>query len=243
MAPNAIAPQSSAIVPALRQLSLRAKLIIGGGAFAAIIGLALAFWKRKEIATVTMNLLDKAQWAKFVYDTAGANIPGLSTAGQLLLTAHAAYESGWGQVATAAKLANNIFNVTAGSVWLKANKPTLIQKDADWEYYKGAVTPGQLPPPAKTPWQQDKAGKWRRRIDQTWRKYADIRASILDYWDFLGPNQNNGRYLTARNALQVGNVPLFASELYKAGYFTLPPATYTSEISAIVSTVSKFLAS
>lgn len=187
------------------------------------------------------SLMDKAQWAKLIYDTAGAAIPGISAAGRVLLVAHAAYESGWGQVATAARLANNIFNITAGSAW-KGTK--LVEKNADWEYPLGAATTApQPPPPATTPWQKDAKGRWRRRIDQVWRKYPDYRAAILDYWDFLGPNQNGGRYVAARNALQAGNAAVFASELSKARYFTLPPAQYASEVGAVMSTVSRFLAS
>lgn len=178
--------------------------------------------------------LTNLQWARLVYMGAGEAIPGLSIAGRILLVSHAAYESGWGRQATAARVANNIFNITAGPAW---SGDTFRQKDADWEYYKGTGTP----PTAATPWSQDSAGRWRRRIDQVWRKYATYRDALVDYWGFLGPGQNRGRYVFARAALEAGNPVLFANELYKAGYFTLPPTTYASAVASIFSTVSTML--
>lgn len=209
--------------------------LIGGGIAAVLLGVAFAL--RKEITFVVKGLTDKAKWAKYVFDEAGAAIPGASARTKAIIVAHAAYESGWGQIATAAKQANNIFNVTAGSWWLAAKKPTLVEKNGDWSYYKGTGTP----PPAETPWQKDDKGRWRRRIDQVWRKYADYREAIADYWSFLGPDQNGGRYQPARAALRDGDVATFAQKLYEEGYFTLPPDQYTQQLLAIVGTVTKFL--
>lgn len=159
-----------------------------------------------------VDLKNKAQWVKYTFDQVSAALPQLSVKSRLMIVAHAAYESGYGQLSSAMKKgSNNLFNLTAGPAW------------------GGPTVPGGDTNAAGQP------------ITQQWRVYPDYRASILDYWDFLGPNQNRGRYVAARAALQAGDIAGFAQALYKAGYYELNPSTYTTQLSGTFNAVSKLL--
>ena len=217
-------------------------LLAAGGIALLLAG--LAFWKRKEVADVVTTVKSSADFASSMWTTLGEVLPQLSTKSKLIIIAHAAYESGWGQAAKHLALGtNNIFNVTKGSVartgqW---DGTTVTQPDADWEYYQEGKTYPVAPPPG-SPWVVDpKNGQYRRRIPQVWRKYPNYRTAILDYWDFLGPNQNGGRYVAARAALEAGDLTTFGNALYKAGYFTLPPGEYVASMTKMLDSVQKVM--
>ena len=183
------------------------------------------------VSTLT-GIVDHTLWAKRLYDVIGAELPQLSVSAKATMVAHAAYESGWGQATTAARTANNLFNLTAGSAW---RGPVFVQANADLSYN---LT--ECAKKGRTPTQQAN-GKMACRIDQTWRSYPSINAAVRDYWDFLGPNQNSGRYISARLALENGNVADFGQRLYTAGYFTLPPNEYIATLTSIVGTIKRMI--
>lgn len=132
-------------------------------------------------------------------------LPWLSTAARHLLDSHAALECGWG-VASAWVRGFNFGNITAGPSW-RGTKWT--EHDADDEYAPdGSV----------------------KRVSQTWRAYSTVADAIADYWAFLGPDFNRGRYVRARSALEAADLPLFSVELFKAGYYTLPAFKYVARL-------------
>ena len=88
-------------------------------------------------------------------------------AGQQLITAHAAYESGWGSTAGYRK-GNNLFNITAGSRW---SGP--VVEGGDTEY--------------------DAAGNVKN-ITQRFRSYASLEASISDYLTFIQEGRFGASY-------------------------------------------------
>lgn len=172
-----------------------------------------------EIEEAGEALTDRVIWARAMWAAIGAELPQLSTEAKVLILAHATYESGWG-TARAAKRGNNVFNITAGSAWTGA---AWDDASGDTEYdAQGNLKPG--------------------RIDQRWRIYDSLRHAVRDYWTFLGPNANRGRYVKARAALENGNVGTFATELYAAGYFTLPASKYATQLGAVVASVRAVLA-
>lgn len=182
-------------------MKLKWLLWLGGG------GAVLYFLTR-----TVMDLTDRAQWAKFLFDEITSAVPNLSVRTRLMMVAHAAYESGWGQKSSAMKAGtNNLWNITAGPAW---KGPTSAGGDTD-----GAGKP----------------------IVQQWRVYPSYRAAIQDYWSFLGPDQNGGRYVKARAALEDGDLQGFARELYSAGYFTLSPGAYASALAGVYGSVSDLL--
>ena len=69
-----------------------------------------------------------------------------------------------------------------------------------------------------------------KRVSQTWRAYSTVPDAIADYWAFLGPDFNRGRYVRARTALEAADLPLFSVELFKAGYYTLPAIKYVARL-------------
>lgn len=176
--------------------------------------LAALFWNRKEIIVTVSNITDKALWCKKVYAAVDAQLPTIPSLSKLIIVAHAAYESGYGK-AKAAQRGNNLFNITAGSQW-KGDKWVDVGGDTD--------------------------GKGNK-ITQTWRIYPTVNAGIADYWSFLGPAQNGGRYVKAQAALIAGDLPGFVNALYAAGYFTLDPSQYLASMSGVINTVRNFIAS
>lgn len=211
------------------------QLLLGAGGAV----LVLLFWKRKAIMTASTEVVetllgvkDAAVWAQKLYGVIGTELPQLSTQSKALIIAHAAYESGWGQKAAAAKGTNNIFNITAGSSW---RGDTYVHIGGDLSFNQAECAR------LKRIMELQPNGKMACRIDQVWRKYPTVNAAVRDYWDFLGPRQNQGRYVPARQALEAGDIPTFGQRLFAAGYFTLPAADYIASMTKVVSTVGKFL--
>lgn len=197
--------------------------VVGGGVGVAVLT-AIALWKRKEIAVTVTSLTDKAKWVKAMFDAATAALPHLSVKTRAFLTAHSALETGYG-TNSPARLANNFFNITTGSQWptaaAKQGIPADVYVQPNGDISFQVSTCNQLGRPM-TP--QPKYGnKLGCAIDQNWRKYPSMKASIADYWDFLG-TQNAGRYKPARDSLEMGDVVAFANLLAdpgdgKKGYF------------------------
>jgi len=235
-------------------LSRGQQLLLGAGSLALF---AFLFWNRKQVASTVKStatavarsagaimqdaynavntLAGQAAWAKMFYDAVSKELPQLSTGAKLLIVAHGGYESGWGTGKTVRRGNNNVFNVTAGSAWKGARD---FAQDADTSY-SAPDCQRQGRPMNKV----DKQGRPYCTIDQTWRKYATVNEAIRDYWDFLGPNQNRGRYVAARAALERGDVASFGNELFKAGYFTYPVASYVKEMQQKLDLVKQFLGS
>lgn len=184
--------------------------------------------------TLSDVIAQKPVWAKRLYDVISSELPQLPVRSRLIMVAHAAYESGWG-ARPSTELTNNLYNVTAGSWWLGKNFPTYRQVNGDLSYAK-ADCDRQGRPMTVQP-----NGKLACKVDQIWRKYATVNDCIKDYWDFLGPNQNGGRYASARAALEAGDIATFGQRLYAAGYFTLPPDEYIKTLTSVVNTVSNFV--
>lgn len=180
----------------------------------AVGAIFLLLWNRVAIVATISNLTDKAQWCKKLYEVVSAELPQIPTLSRLIIVAQAAYESGYGK-AKAAQRGNNFFNITAGSAW-KGEKWTDVGGDTD--------------------------GKGNR-ITQVWRIYPNVNAGVQDFWSFIGPGQNRGRYVKAQQALLNGDLPGFIYGLHEGGYFTLNPAEYLSSMSSIVNTVRRFISS
>ena len=141
-----------------------------------------------------------------------ACLPFLVEPATRLVVAHLALESGFG-VSRAASRGLNLGNLTAGSAW----------QGGRWVDEGGDVSG---------------AGK---RITQTWRTYGSVAEFLADYWTFLGPAANSGRYVLARNALERGLLDDFARLLYSAGYFELAPAEYARRLHGAFDAVSVLL--
>ena len=232
-------------------LSRTQQLLIGGGAVAAL--LLVIF--RKPVGTAVVkagqsaaaagraavtsaynavgDLASKAAWAKSLYAAVSQELPQLSVPARLLIVAHGGYESGWGTGKTVRRGNNNVFNITAGSAW-KGAVDRAVNADTS---YSAADCQRQGRPMDKT----DSKGRRYCDIDQVWRKYGSVNEAVRDYWDFLGPNQNGGRYLLARQALEAADVTAFGNALSRAGYFTLPVGEYVANLQAIVNTARKFV--
>lgn len=221
-------------------LSRTQQWLIGGGAVAA----ALLFIFRKPVGAAVSSaaksaynavgdLASKAAWAKALYDVIGVELPFLSVGARVLMVAHGGYEGGWGTSKTLRRGNNNVFNITAGSSWKGAvDRAT----NADTSY-NAADCQKQGRPMDKT----DSKGRAYCDIDQVWRKYATLNEAVRDYWDFLGPNQNRGRYVVARQALERGDAVGFGQALGAARYYTLPVADYVANLQAIVATAKRFI--
>jgi flagellum-specific peptidoglycan hydrolase FlgJ len=162
-------------------------------------------------------VVDKATWARRTAAAISVELAQLSPAAQRLVLAHAAYESGFG-TARAAVRGNNVFNITAGSAW---SGETWTDVAGDEAF--------------------DSQGNSLGRIDQVWRVYGSINEAVRDYWQFLGPSANRGRYATARAALEQADLSLFAARLFAAGYFGLPVARYTAGLSATLTTTRLYV--
>lgn len=175
----------------------------------AVGGVAYAFLpKVKDEVDVVIT---GTGWTIDMWNAIQAVLPQLSTEAQAIILGHAAYESGFGK-ARAAVRGNNVFNITAGSAWSGA-KWTDVSGDEDF----------------------DANGKSLGRIDQVWRIYPSLEEAVRDYWAFLGPTQNRGRYAVARAALEAGQLGRFVQELYTAHYFSLVPAKYLAGFKATLS--------
>lgn len=111
----------------------------------------------------------------------------------------------------AARAGFNLWNLTAGPAWRGA---TALGGDRD---DKGAP------------------------ITQVWRVYDSVAQAVADYWDFLGPVANRGRYLAAREALRAGDSALFAERLHSAGYYQAPQQQYAAALAAVFSRVKGLL--
>jgi flagellum-specific peptidoglycan hydrolase FlgJ len=167
-------------------------------------------------AAAGLAVMSRAEFAGALEMASALTVPNLSKPARDLLVAHGAFESGFG-TARAAKAGFNVFNLTAGSAW-DGERWTDVGGDTEYDA-QGNV----------------------RRIDQVWRKYASLDAAVADYWSFLGPSQNRGRYVAARARLSAGDVSGFCRELYAAGYFTLPAATYTARMNGVLLEVRGYL--
>lgn len=232
-------------------LTRQQKWVLGGAGAAALL---LFFFRRPVGAAVTTaaksvstaaqsvaqsaynavgDMASKAAWANKLYAAVSQELPQLSVPARILIVAHGGYESGWGTGKTLKRGNNNIFNVTAGSAWKGAvDRAT----DADTSYSEPDCQRQGRPMNLV-----DSKGRKYCAIDQVWRKYDSMNEAVRDYWDFLGPNQNRGRYIIARQALERGDVSGFGMALFQAGYYTLPATEYIASLQAIVQTVKKFI--
>lgn len=147
---------------------------------------------------------------------------------KLLVTAHAAYESGWG-VASAAVKGNNYWNLTAGSSW---HGPVVA--GADTEFTAGAPT--------------------AKKIVQRFRSYASATAAVQDYFSFLA----FPRYKDALSKLLAGDetfvvdlgtyrytvdgkslVEAWPKLPSKGGFYTLPIERYSGEFKVVYAEVQR----
>lgn len=187
----------------------------------------------KEIVTDLQGVVDKYVIAKKLKAAIDSELPNLSEDSKLIMLAQAISENGW-NVGRAAVNANNFWNITAGPAWSGA---VWLDVNGD-KSYTVETCQNQGRPMSYS----DSKGKAYCKIDQKWRKYPTINAAVVDYWDFLGPNQNRGRYVTARKALEAGNVDLFVSELRKAGYYDAPLDDYRKLVFGVFNSLGKYLA-
>jgi flagellum-specific peptidoglycan hydrolase FlgJ len=154
----------------------------------------------------------KAAWLLTLRDAVAKELPQLKDSARALLLAHAALESGWGR-AKAWRHGYNFGNITAGKAW-KGAKWTDVDGDTD---AKG------------------------NPITQVWRAYSSLESAVADYWNFLGPDQNRGRYVKARACLEDADAINFARELHKAGYYELAEVEYARRLGSVLQIVLKEL--
>jgi len=155
---------------------------------------------------------ERASWCLRIHGEIFTTLPFISISSTHLVLAHLALESGYG-TAKAARRGSNLGNITSGPYWL-GPKWTDIGGDTDKD---GA------------------------RITQTWRIYDTTSEFLADYWRFLGPVANGGRYLEARNELERGHAEPFARLLGKARYYELDPDEYVRRLLSVLGTVTKIL--
>lgn len=155
----------------------------------------------------------KKAWLLTLDEEVAKTLPALSTSARHLLCAHGALESGWG-VANAYRRGFNFGNLTAGPSW----------RGARWTDIGGDV---------------NGAGE---KITQVWRAYPTLHDAILDYWEFLGPNQNHGRYLQARKFLENADAVDFGIALSRAGYYELSVTEYLKRLGLVLQIVTQELA-
>jgi flagellum-specific peptidoglycan hydrolase FlgJ len=159
-----------------------------------------------------MTEQERHDWCLRIHGEIFTTLPFLSISSTHLVLAHLALESGYG-TAKAARRGHNLGNLTAGPYWLG-------QKWVD----VGGDT--------------DKDGE---RITQTWRIYYSVSEFLVDYWRFLGPVANGGRYVEARNELERGHGEPFARGLGKAGYYELDPDEYARRLLSVLGTVTRII--
>lgn len=156
---------------------------------------------------------ERANWCRRIHGEVFNALPFLSGAATNLVVAHCALESGYG-TARAAQHGHNLGNLTAGAYWL-GEKWVDVGGDTD---RKGS------------------------KITQTWRIYSSVREFLADYWRFLGPVANVGRYVAARLELERGSAEGFARLLGRAGYYELAPNEYTRRLVAVLGAVTAHIA-
>lgn len=159
-----------------------------------------------------MGADSKRDWTLATYGEVRATLGFLSPEAAELVTSHLALESGFGG-AKAAVHGHNLGNLTAGSSW---TGPKWLDQAGD----------------------RDAHGK---SIDQWWRIYPTVRDFLVDYWAFLGPCQNHGRYVLSRNHLERARLGDFATTLRFAGYYELSGDLYTQRLRAIHDVVHLYL--
>lgn len=200
----------------LKRLSTKQKigLAVGGGLILFLLSKAL-YMSIPEPTPLPKNatLAQKMLWAAGFFKVVNAALPQLSVASQLMVTAHACYESGWGTLNHLART-KNPFNVTAGDAWIKAGKPIFAQKNADKEY--------------------DAAGNVKT-IDQNWRVYGSMTDAVKDYWAFLGGQRYEAQ--AVRSYLMAADVDGFVRALSAARYFTLPVDQYLADFRSVLGRV------
>lgn len=135
---------------------------------------------------------------------------------QILVIAHAAYESGWGTLRQA-KQAFNVFNLTAGSRW---SGP--VMEGGDTEYSPGKAV---------------------KQIVQKWRCYGSLQEAVDDYFHFLEAPRylparaalldgDGARFIEWLGPDRSHQVPPLG------GYYTLPTVQYLRGFSAVVAEVT-----
>lgn len=150
----------------------------------------------------------RAAWLLSLRDVVVGALPDLKESAVDLLLAHAALESGWG-TSRAFRRGLNFANLTAGPAW----------KGAKWVDVGGDKNAAGEP------------------ITQTWRCYCTLDEAVRDYWTFLGPVANAGRYLKARGCLEDANAIDFATELHRAGYYELATQEYAHRLGQVLAIV------
>ena len=171
----------------------------------------------------------KVDFIRNVMEAAARVDSSLSQRTRILLAAWAAHESGWGKGTKQAQVAFNLWNVSAGSAWLNANKPVMSGKDT--EFSVGSIL--------------------AKKITQQWRVYGSLDESIADLLKFLQNGYLN--YKEAYSALLAGD-ETFATSLGvfdktfgivtrvddragTAGFYTLPRSQYQAAISKLATEV------
>lgn len=213
-------------------LGIAAGLTAGGVTLYAILkanGLIEA--GRGQGASLLMDTMTlpstKTDFIRAVMSAATQANSNLSARTRLLLAAWAAHESGWGKGTKQAQKVFNLWNITAGSAWLAANKPVMDGNDTEY-------TPGQKDP---------------KKITQKWRAYGSLVEAVQDLLSFLS-NSSFSNYRQAYQQLLAGD-PTFASTLglFERGpdgkvvlnqppgtgsFYTLPRSEYQASMNKLI---------
>lgn len=173
----------------------------------------------------------KVSFTKDLFKSVNAARPNTSNSTAALLTAHAAYESGWGTT-TPAKLGFNYWNLTAGSAW---EGPVILGGDTEFNAGSAKAKP----------------------ITQKFRKYSSAIVAVQNYFQFLSaPRYRGAKFKLLRGdssfvvdlgAFRYGPdgktaVPAWPSGAPKGGFYTLPIERYAAEFRQCLLDVQVILA-
>ena len=186
----------------------------------------------QEASNSLSTVLQGTGWAFDFWNALTATLPQLSFQSRLLLFSHAAYESGWGVTAAAARNAYNAFNTTAGkdgSVtlqrYLASGGQVWAQPNADFTYSNPPADP------AAEGWTKDQQGRWRLRIPQNWRKFNSWEENIRDQWNHWILRSD---YTRVRAALEAADPVAYVQALYDVKYFDYPVQSYAQELLSVL---------
>lgn len=155
---------------------------------------------------------------------------GTSVKTKLLVTAHGAYESGWGRLLAAQGF--NYWNLSAGPYW---KGPVVMAPDTEY-------TPGSTEAKA---------------ITQHFRSYASAVAGVQDYFSFVStPRYRDGLarllngdqdFIVDWGTTTYGHdgksvVNAWPAGITKGGFYTLPIPRYRAEFLAVLSVVESLAA-
>lgn len=159
----------------------------------------------------------KTQFKRRLYPVALDIEEALSIPPDFCIT-QAAHESNWG-ASELARIAENIFGMTAGAEWVNQGKPVFSIKTKEYS---------KLPPEKIRYWnregdikdkKEDGKGGSILMVEVDFRKYGNWNESMMDWANKISTDE---RYSKAYEMAKLGIPDAFFYELQSAGYATDP---------------------